>query len=81
MGLKVNHIIILENSEEFIILKEAMKDGKKYFLGMGLDNDRKVIPDTVVILEEYVSGFDTYVRKVLESELITNLTEMFKAQG
>ncbi len=80
MGLKINHIIVLENNEEYIILKEAMKDGKKYFLGMRLDNSRKVIPDSIIILEEYVSGFDTYVRKVLESELITNLTEIFKSQ-
>lgn len=81
MGIKINHIVVLENNEEYIILKEAMEEGKKYFLAMGLDSSRKVIPDSVVILEEYVSGFDTYVRKVLESELITNLTKIFKAQG
>lgn len=78
MGLKVNHIIVLENKNEYIVLKEAMLEGKKYFLAMKLDSNRKVIPNDIAILEEYVSGFDTYVSKVVESELITSLTKIFK---
>ena len=54
--------------------------GKKYFLAMGLDENREVILSKVVILEEHVSGFDTYVSKVVDGELITVLTRMFKAQ-
>lgn len=80
MGLKINHIITLENKEEYIILNEAMYYGKKYFLSMGLNKKRKVISNNVVILEEFVSGFDTYVSKVTENELIAVLTRMFKAQ-
>lgn len=80
MGLKINHIIVLENKEEYIVLNEAMYYGKKYFLAMGLNKKREVIQANVVILEEYVSGFDTYVSKVTDSELIAVLTRMFKAQ-
>ena len=80
MGLKVNYIIVLENKEQYIVLKEAMLYGKKYFLAMGLDEDRKVISSKVVILEEHVSGFDTYVSKVVDNNLIAVLTRMFKAQ-
>ena len=80
MGLKINTIVVLENSEQYIVLKEAMYYGKKYFLSMGLDEKREVIPSKVVILEEHVSGFDTYVSKVVDGELITVLTRMFKAQ-
>lgn len=80
MGLKINTIIVLENKEEYIILNEAMYLGKKYFLTIGLDENREVIPKKIVILEEYVSGFDTYVSKVVDSELVTILTKMFKAQ-
>ena len=54
--------------------------GKKYFLTMGLDEKREVIPTKVVILEEHVSGFDTYVSKVVDENLIPILTRMFKAQ-
>ena len=80
MGLKINYIIVLENKEQYIVLKEAMYYGKKYFLAMGLDKNREVIPSKVVILEEHVSGFDTYVSKVVDKDLITVLTRMFKAQ-
>ena len=80
MGLKINYIIVLENKEQYIVLKEAMYYGKKYFLAMGLDENREVILSKVVILEEHVSGFDTYVSKVVDGELITVLTRMFKAQ-
>ncbi len=80
MGLKINMIVVLENGEQYIILKEAMYYGKKYFLAMGLDENREVISSKVVILEEHVSGFDTYVSKVVDGNLITVLTRMFKAQ-
>lgn len=80
MGLKINHIIVLENKEEYIVLNEAMYYGKKYFLAMGLNKKREVVSSNVVILEEYVSGFDTYVSKVVDNELIVVLTRMFKAQ-
>ncbi|MCI8671385.1 MAG: hypothetical protein HFI36_05065 [Bacilli bacterium] len=80
MGLKPNVIIVLENKEEYIVLNEAMYYGKKYFLGMKLNEKREVIPSNVVILEEYMSGFETYVSIVVDSELITVLTRMFKAQ-
>lgn len=80
MGLKINHIIILENKEEYIVLNEAMLYGKKYFLAMKLNNKREVISSNVVILEEYVSGIETFVSFVTDHELITVLTRMFKAQ-
>ena len=57
MGLKINYIIVLENNEQYIVLKEAMYYGKKYFLAMGLDENREVISSKVVILEEHDSGF------------------------
>ena len=80
MSLKVNNIIVLETKEQYVILNEAMYHGKKYFLAMGLNEKREVVSNNVVIFEEYVSGFDTYVSKVVDNELITVLTRMFKAQ-
>lgn len=80
MGLKINNIIVLENEEQYILLKDTMYYGKKYFLGMGIDENMKVINSKVVIFEEHVSGYDTYVSKVAQKELITVLTRMFKAQ-
>ena len=47
---------------------------------MRLNEKREVISRNVIIFEEYISGFETYVAKVVDSELITILTRMFKAQ-
>ena len=80
MRLKINHIIVLETKEEYIVLNEAMYNGKKYFLAMRLNEKREVISRNVMIFEEYISGFETYVAKVVDSELITILTSLFKAQ-
>ena len=54
--------------------------GKKYFLARGLNEQREVISSKIAILEEHVSGLDTYVSKVVDGDLITVLTRMFKAQ-
>lgn len=80
MGLKINHIIILENNEQYIILNEAMYYGKKYFLAMGLNAKREVIPSEVVFLEESISGVEVFVSKVIEKDLIAILTNLFKEQ-
>ncbi len=80
MGLKTNHIVVLENKEEYVLLKETMYDGKKYFLTMELNEKREIASSKIIILEEYVSGVETYVIKVEDKELITILTKMFKAQ-
>ena len=79
IGLKTNHIIILENKEEYVILNEIMYDGKKYFLAMGI-KDKEVVSNDIAILEEYISGFDTYVSKVTDKELIGTLSSKFKEQ-
>lgn len=79
MGVKTNHIIVLENKEEYVVLNEAMYGGKKYFLAMGIKN-REVVSNDIAILEEYISGFDTYVSKVIDNELVAVLSSLFKAQ-
>lgn len=81
MGLNTNTIIVLENAERFIILNQTMYTGKKYFLAMGIDEQKELITSKVVILEEIVSGLDLYVDKVVDQELIKTLTRLFKAQN
>ena len=43
MGLKINNIIVLENEERYIVLKEVMYYGKKYFLTMGVNEKNDVV--------------------------------------
>ena len=81
MGLNTNTIIVLENRERYIILNQTMYTGKKYFLAMGIDENKELITSKVVILEEIVSGLDLYVEKVTDQETIKTLTRLFKAQN
>lgn len=81
MGLTTNTIIVLENQERYIILNQTMYTGKKYFLAMGIDENKELITSKVVILEEIVNGLDIYVEKVTDQELIKTLTRLFKAQN
>ncbi len=80
MGLKVNTIISLENDEQYVILNETIYGGIKYFLVMGVDKNKDVIPNDVAIIEEIIDGQDVYVDKVTDPELIIILTRILKAQ-
>lgn len=80
MGLKTNTIISLANNEKFVILNETLYGGKKYFLVMGVDENKDVIPKKVAIIEEIIDGQDTYINKVSNPDLIVTLTRILKAQ-
>ena len=80
MGLKTNTIIILENNEKYVVLNETMYGGVKYFLVMGVDENKDIIPTNVAIVEEIIDGQDTYVDRVKDPELIIILTRILKSQ-
>ncbi len=78
--LKPNTIISLENDEKYVVLNETMYGGVKYFLVMGVDKNKDVIPTNVAIVEEIIDGNDTYVDRVRDPELIIILTRILKSQ-
>ena len=78
--LKPNTIISLENNEKYVVLNETMYGGVKYFLVMGIDKNKDVIPTNVAIVEEIIDGTDTYVDRVRDPELIIILTRILKSQ-
>lgn len=80
MGLKTNTIITLENSEKYVVLNETMYGGVKYFLVMGVDENKDIIPNKVKILEEIIDGNEIYVDPVTDPEMIVILTRILKAQ-
>lgn len=80
MSLKTNTIISLENNEKYVVLNETMYGGVKYFLVMGVDENRDIIPSNVAIVEEIIDGQDTYVDRVKDPELIIILTRILKSQ-
>ncbi len=80
MALKTNTIISLENDEKYVVLNETMYGGVKYFLVMGVDENRDIVPSNVAIVEEIIDGQDTYVDRVRDPELIIILTRILKSQ-
>ena len=80
MGLKTNTIITLENNEKYVVLNEKMYGGTKYFLVMGIDEKLEMVPNKVKILEEILDGTDIYVDAVTDTNLISILTRLLKAQ-
>ena len=80
MSLRTNTIISLENNEKYVVLNETMYGGVKYFLVMGVDEEKNVIPTNVAIVEEIIDGQDTYVDKVKDPEFIIILTRILKSQ-
>jgi hypothetical protein len=80
MGLKTNTIISLANTEKYVLLNETMYGGIKYFLAMGVDEKKDIIPNKVKILEESLVGTDIYVKPVTDPEMIVILTRILKSQ-
>jgi len=80
MALRTNTIISLENNEKYVVLNETMYGGVKYFLVMGVDENKDIVPSNVAIVEEIIDGQDTYVDRVRDPELIIILTRILKSQ-
>ena len=83
MGLKMNTIIHLEDDEKFVLLSETEYEGGHYFLAMGVDENKDVIPQKVAILEEEVEFSDDgeeeiYVDRVTDPQLVMHLTKVLK---
>ena len=80
MNLSVNTIITLENAEKYVVLNETVYDGKKYFMVMGVDENKEIIPTKAAIFEEIIENNESYIAKVDDPELISKLTKILKDQ-
>lgn len=80
MGLTVNTIITLENNEKYIVLNETFYQGSKYFMVMGVDEEKQILPNNVAIFKELIEGLDTYIVKVEDSNLKNELAKELKEQ-
>ena len=83
MGLKINTIIHLEDDEKYVLLSETEYEGSRYFLAMGVDDNKDVIPHKVAILEEEIEFTndgeeDIYVERVTDPELVVILSGILK---
>lgn len=80
MGLSINTIITLENAEKFVVLNETFYEGSKYFLVMGIDENKEIIPSKVSIFKELIEGIETFIIKITDPEIISKLTAILREQ-
>ena len=76
--LKINTIITLKNSESYVILNEVTYENEQYFLVMGLDEKKDVIPSKVLIIKEVTKNNRTFIKIVNDQDLIIKLTKKLK---
>lgn len=80
LGLEINTIITLDNEEKYILLNQTVYGGIKYFLAMGVDAERNIIPNKVKIFAERIDNGSVYVEAVTDPDMIIVLTRILKSQ-
>ncbi|MCR5787630.1 MAG: hypothetical protein K6G37_00840 [Bacilli bacterium] len=80
MKIELNAIIRLNNNEKYIVLNELNYENNLYYLTMGVIKDNEVDSSKVVILCEKHDKDGYYVEKVIDSDLMLELTKQFKEQ-
>lgn len=78
--LKVNTIIKLINNDSYVILNEVLVDNEKYFLVMGVDDNKDVIPSKVLIIKEVNTNNKTYIKIIEDQETIIKVTKKLKEE-
>ncbi len=75
--LMMGNKITLDDGEEYVLLSDTEKDGKRYLLAMGMEKDT-LSEDRVAILEEIRDDEGLFVDRVTERELIEELLPELK---
>lgn len=78
MKLKENVIIVLENSERYIILNKVNYENKTYFLAMGIKENKDIIPSKVTFVTSENEDGILFIKKVKDKNLMVTLTKMLK---
>ncbi len=78
--MKCNNIITLENNEKYLTLNEVTYTESRYFLVMGVDEEKNIIPGKVNIFKEINKDNEIYIEIIKDSDLIMELTKRLKEQ-
>lgn len=76
--LKINTIITLKNKESYVILNEVSYENDTYFLVMGLDEKKDVIPTKVLIIKEVDKNGRTFIKVIDDQDIIIKVTKKLK---
>ena len=76
--MKLNDIIVLDNDEQYTLLKETEKDDNKYYFAAAVDADGHVDEKKLVVLKLIHEEDGDYVEIVEDEDLLNELSEKFK---
>ena len=76
--LKTNTIIKLKNNDSYVILNEVNFENEPYFLVMGVDEKKDVIPSKVLIIKEVTKGDKTFIKIITDQDMIIKVTKKLK---
>ena len=76
----INHIITLDNDEKYMVLNQAVYQGKNYFFVVKVTPDEEEILNEFKLLQEIEIGDQKAVAPVTDEKVIELLTKYFKPQ-
>lgn len=80
MKMEINKIVKLSSDEKYIVLNELNYNNNLYYLTMGLVSDNEYDSSKVIIFKEEKDESGFFVEKVIDSNLLYELTKLFKEQ-
>ena len=76
----INNILTLDNDEKYIVLNQAIYQGKNYFFVAKVTPDEEEVLDEFGLLEEADVDGQKAVNVVTDEKIIGLLTKYFKPQ-
>lgn len=78
MDNKINKIIVLGNQKKYVVLNQAIYQGKNYFFVVGVTEDEEDVNDDFRILEENIRDNKTFVSQVKDPDTVELLAKYLK---
>ncbi len=74
----INSIITLDNDEKYVVLNQAIYQGKNYFFVAQVTSDEEDVLDEFRLLEETEYNGEKSLQLVTDANIIDLLTKYFK---
>ena len=75
--IEVGNIVTLENNQEYLLLEECVKDGKKYIYAVRTLEDES-LTDEYLVFEAIVQDGEEFLKVVEDKEAYEDLIDEFK---
>ena len=81
MDNKINQIIHLKNGTKYLVINQAIYQGKSYYFVVGVTEDEQELTQEFQIVEETKKDGSAYLSTVKDPELIKLLAEYLEPKA